>query len=931
MVRNHLKDLKFDCYENVQIRDYHERFELEDILAGIYCNKNIQSLIQSVREGTESKEDILPVFIPSQFNGKPTGIVQLDYDTIKKIENSEEMKRQLEKNIPSLIYAFISPSGGLKAGVLTDFYGADAENEKFKHAVEAVEDEVRMLINNPDIIFDHHSKTLNQPCFFSYDENLVYNSDPDELPVKEKAQQLFLEEQESQKDRIESIRHIYPIDNDEVKSAFLAIPPDLNSKRLRNKINTAVLNVFGSEGINLILDHWIFKKKTKAIDSVNRLYQKTLQHQGNTVGIKFIIQEAKSHGWKNTTWKGRKSTGLEGREPTYTGKLYPKVDDAVERMQDVIEHYFKTGDDTQLYAECGLGKTRQTLMKIAQIENTVAYFIPEHETANQIENSLIEFGVPPEDIIRIQGYSRTCRKIEHLKEEEKVGLFQNWNTCLSCGYFNRGCDYHEQFKGNQRIRIYPHASLFSPSSSEKFKPDFVIVDESITENICEINHYKRNSGNIFKKLIKAETIEVGEIDAELKKLNKLFRPQERQLIPPPTFNFDSDIWKEKLKKNKATSSTYTKIKHLEEYKKKIEGKHTDYMIWSRNGRVYFGKKKQINSRWHSKPILYLDASGDKKITEIVFEEEFKVYEKIRCEYADGVRVIQIFDKLFSKNQCSEDSTYNDLEWLVSMLGDSDNIGFIGYKNITEQSDENKKPKKVPFISKLIPEKYHHRILHYGGLRGKNKIEDAGCDTLLDIGSHRLSDDGLIDIGHVLFREDDLVKDIASVKKTYRMADGNHISAIFTEYSDERLQVLSEVFNKSENYQAGHRVRLLHKPNRTLILLSNEVLDFTVDELITVEQIIPASNKRRKLIEAVKKNDGEIPVKKNKIIMEKTGLNEAQVKSMKKDKNWINRNFWFHVNSDGMFRFIPCFGDEDGNGIDGSDVKNSGVDGVEVDI
>ena len=147
-----------------------------------------------------------------------------------------------------------------------------------------------------------------------------------------------------------------------------------------------------------------------------------------------------------------------------------------------------------------------------------------------------------------------------------------------------------------------------------------------------------------------------------------------------------------------------------------------------------------------------------------------------------------------------------------------------------------------------------------------------------------------------------------------MADGNHITATFVEYVDERLQVLAEVFNKAETYQAGHRLRLLHKPNRTLVLISNEVLDFTVDELITVEQIIPKSEKRRRLIEAVKNNDGLIPMEKNKIIMEKTELTIPQIKSMKAgdNKEWINNNFWFYVDEEGMFRFSPFYGGDLGH-------------------
>ena len=50
-------------------------------------------------------------------------------------------------------------------------------------------------------------------------------------------------------------------------------------------------------------------------------------------------------------------------------------------------------------------------------------------------------------------------------------------------------------------------------------------------------------------------------------------------------------------------------------------------------------------------------------------------------------------------------------------------------------------------------------------------------------------------------------------------------------------------------------------------------------------------------------------------MEKTGLKEAQVKSMKAgddNKEWIRDNFWFYVDGDGKFRFNPFSGDAGGH-------------------
>ena len=113
---------------------------LENIIADIKSNKH-QAVIELIRKSdkekrTEIKNTRLPRFFPCVYlpdytkletnnTFHATGIIQFDVDNLSADETIN-FKEQLI-DIPELLYAFTSPSNGLKFGLATDFDSKNTE------------------------------------------------------------------------------------------------------------------------------------------------------------------------------------------------------------------------------------------------------------------------------------------------------------------------------------------------------------------------------------------------------------------------------------------------------------------------------------------------------------------------------------------------------------------------------------------------------------------------------------------------------------------------------------------------------------------------------------------------------------------------------------------------------------------------------------
>jgi hypothetical protein len=593
---------------------------------------------------------------------------------------------------------------------------------------------------------------------------------------------------------------------------------------------------------------------------------------------------------------GNRNRGtVEGSEPTYPVEKFYTPHEASEELEYIIDGFLSTRKDTAVLYEAGGGKTRRTIQKIAE-ENkkrderfNVAYFVNSHRIAeeriedfeNEIELPKIisrldrsgrrdEAGKLKDDggITIISGFREKC-----LLPNRKELVFDK-ERCDGC-YYNaveRMCPYLNQYgigRGKERyvldrFRIYQHAHLFQPSSNDYgWKPDIIVVDEDVIGNMVQTLPLTAENNPIIRTILELYS-ENDNLQAVLKRKKGEIKKQIHLLFDRKKPSELTD-WEMKFKKALNILLQHGIYDPLTKTDKPAGE------VWVEGDQLYVGWLLEINEKWRNLPMLYLDASGNEEIISLCLGKDFD-FHKVRCAYQDNVEVIQVENLSTSKYWILNNQ--NNVEKVVSLIDlfDNEDTGFISYKNIG--TDDEGEP--IPFISSLVPDE--NRCGWFGNLRGLNHFENLS--TLMVIGRHKIGSDDIQRISRVIFRDGGLglsSETIAS-EKTIRMKDGNHRSLYNWEYIDNRLQLLSDHIEKAETYQAIHRLRLVWGDKiKRLIYVSNQVVDITVDRVITFDNLMNGMLQLEDYIHDV----GVWKYRDNKGLMAGIGITERVIRELKK--------------------------------------------------
>ena len=118
---------------------------------------------------------------------KPTGLIQFDIDLKHNLDLDLAAEMSRLKNLPYVIYAFKSPSGGLKFAIKSNFRAKDGESwkasyERFKQAYHIAKRELKKHV---DAVYDDVTQSIQQGCFVSSDADTYYNPNATEFDVGE--------------------------------------------------------------------------------------------------------------------------------------------------------------------------------------------------------------------------------------------------------------------------------------------------------------------------------------------------------------------------------------------------------------------------------------------------------------------------------------------------------------------------------------------------------------------------------------------------------------------------------------------------------------------------------------------------------------------------------------------------------------------------
>jgi hypothetical protein len=239
---------------------------IQDIKHGVY-----KDLVDEIRD-SENKEQAdklkkqLPTFfvdvvldgsaksVSTSKSVSSTGIIQFDLDEYE-LDKSKATLQNINKH-PSTLYSFLSPKGGIKFGVMTDFVCNDKDTIGHKHklAYTIVKDEVADLLEGYEV--DEATSSVSQTCLFSYDDNAFLNKSAEKLKVNSQVDKEYKQAQAEQKERLKiHSKYNKTTDDDEVLEALNHIPHNLQYDD-RLQINFALIDHFGNGAKHILMGHW---------------------------------------------------------------------------------------------------------------------------------------------------------------------------------------------------------------------------------------------------------------------------------------------------------------------------------------------------------------------------------------------------------------------------------------------------------------------------------------------------------------------------------------------------------------------------------------------------------------------------------------------------------------------------------------------------
>lgn len=760
---------------------------------------------------------MLPAFRPCvQSSGRridggaeATGIIQFDLD--KKVLDCSALKSKITQ-LPETAYAFISPSGMLKFGILSDFSfdpkcSLDNNLQRFQHAYDHADAYVHEVLN---VEFDRACRSISQLCFLSHDPDAYFN--PTATPLKVNA---FC-------DVVPTVQHhAGPESFSGDIGALLGFIPKDHGYADRLPINMAVLGHMGEEGIALLSSHWTTDSRGKLANDLQ--YQ---LHRSRSGWLGTLVNAAKRHGW-NPAPKTSSRRNQKALPSTFTFPPLLSQEDASEKLRSEIDDFFQNQESKIVKSTCGFGKTEFVLRALAKLPATIniLFLVQNHGLIDELRQRLSALIVEERKSARpgsamsthvaVRGkaykFPNGRSMCENTALIEKFGSRIPSKSCFACP-FAMECTYTEQFNNLANIRFATFEELYDNQSRfwhgthligesiqprrQGFTPQYIIIDENcIRLEICDAS-----------RETEIESLQqICDSCIEGKSIVEACRQAGRQL------KLDYG----RLMSQSAGDPTKTQ-QLLELLHQFLQNETSEQEIAAAvrftGGKLRLRRVRPVASRYRETPTLILDATAEKEIYQAVFPKLDFV--DIPVAVGAGNRVFQVQNFNVTRQQLSiEKRRTSAAEQLQRISGRYASVGLITYRKIPHVPSEN-------FDSFLASQIKASQNGYFGNIRGTNAF--ANVDCLIIFGRHRFGDEELQRYAEAIYgAEVSLEKEYANVP--VRMADGTAKSLSNFVFKDARIRSVYRQFCTSESVQAVGRGRLFHGRTKDVYIFSNESL------------------------------------------------------------------------------------------------------------
>lgn len=833
----------------------------DDIFSIIKSDEHLERLTLAYRTNPHTNEfdrkqfkKQFPCFFPTVNLGQnavnkltpqsiPTGIVQFDVDLQDNPDvNVGTLITKLTDSVPELAYYFISPSGGLKFGLRTDFRKNQSEiqdeeqclidtRERFKKAYQIAKAYVLSVV--PGVVFDDSAATLKLGCFLAHDPDAYLNLACNFYLLNDQCYS-----SEAPRERLHTCGIV---DVEKVKTLLSFIPRDF-SYHDRLPINAAVLNNINEVGIEILFNHWTTDNRSKLKADLLYQFRHPLQHN-----LGYLYNQARYYGHPAATpGKARKKLGVryltgDALNTNQTMESLFTMEEAKNAVSNAVERFFRDRKDMLINSSIGIGKSEEVLRVLKQIPWKVRalYINTNHELLAELKERFdaLEFdrklGTSHSTLQHIQGKTRLC-EYEPAKIAYQVIPIPRQQCEQDCPFFAE-CAYTTQFQSYANIRLVAANDLFNEQAyfDTNWKPDLVIIDENFlkletyTETLTTSWTSIRNIIFDCERYPLTDAIENhrGQVLLDFVEMKKQRRNNTVRWKNMNQYIQDS---------NKQKSSWSEILQACRDYLVTEDDTTLSGLRHTKTG-LRMTQVKAIHDRFQNIPKLILDATADERLVKHLFPSIEWV--SIHAAKRETTKLIQAENFVITKkwlltNNKNKQTLVAGLKQLIRRKG-YQKVGLITYLNVGTHKDFDH------WLAEQIDTDIYN---HFGNIRGKNVFEDVDC--LLVVGRHELDPASLDDWVYAVY-DKPVDKLRETVEVPVRMAGDRWVAIENLIYQDDEIESIKRHLCQAETAQAVGRSRWYNDIPKDVYLLSCQSLgtNVVVDEWIRYKELFDQEQTR----------------------------------------------------------------------------------------
>lgn len=596
-----------------------------------------------------------------------------------------------------------------------------------------------------------------------------------------------------------------------------------------------------------------------------------------------------------------KTGKVKGIEPYHQLEDILTPEAAQERLSEIVASYFESPRNVGIRAGAGLGKTTEVIAKLSNIwvhDKRLEYYVPTHKLGEEIAGKLkyhpfkephfsFQKGAPTGLLCQViigRGQATKQGKPYCLKNDIATllvdrgysvypTLCQSGEQC--CEHFGE-CEYIRQFNGEYDIRVFPHAYLaLERGYLDGDLPDYAVIDESFYNTLIA------GIGPAAKP-ISFNELKLSGIPSTLAQ-TLAFTPQNTPLLsylrskvpedelcdmigealfnlsgwePPKLLGLETKQQLSVVKEAKVAPRIQTMLAIL--HQELLTGRDIAHgVVVTDNGWQLRYRKPitrfsgEMNGVAKKVSVLTIDAD----LTPAVHGEFFPDTEYHRINTERNCNVVQCFSTQNSKTSLTIDGgaskRIEEIQTLINRIAANRSLLVVGPLKIT--GNEDKAPALV-----AVPE--GSALAHFNALRGIDKYKDMDAILIISRNQPAMNDAEALACALWFDSDEPLKLGVTEAEyepRGYRTRSGYAAGVNVAIHPDPRVQTIIELIREAETLQCIDRLRLVHivEPKQ-VILLSNLVLDLTVDNLLSWGEVVEGTTK---LNEVWKKTEGVIPL------------------------------------------------------------------------